>query len=158
MSVHKKHRYFEERKYNSMTKRMKTPMAILMALAMCLSTLLLPVSAANAEVSPCLSNLFNATFAFLADEDGGEAVVSYDGYEHSFVKAVVTFKLQKKNLLFFWKDLDEWTGSSTELYGVLGHVFPLDGKGTYRVNMSLAVVGNDGSADIIEDSLESTYS
>ena len=140
-----------------MTKFMKTPVAILMALAMCLSTLLLPVSAANTEVSPCLSNLAIASFGFLADADGGEASVSYDGYS-SFVKAVVTFKLQKKYMLFFWEDLDEWTGSSTDIHGVLVHVFPLDGKGTYRVNMSLAVVGNDGSADVIEDSLESTYS
>ena len=158
MSVHKKHRYFEERKYNSMTKRMKTPMALLMALAMCLSTLLLPVSAANTEVSPCLSHLSIASFGFVADEDGGEATVSYDGYESSFVKAVVTFKLQKKYMLFFWEDLGEWTGSSTELHGFFCHVFPLDGKGTYKMNMSLAVVGNDGSADVIEDSLERTYS
>ena len=141
-----------------MSRRMKTPMAILMAFAMCLSTFLLPIGAANATPSPRLSNLFSANFAFLADEDGGEATVSYEGYEHKFVKAVITFKLQKKYMLFFWEDLDEWTGSSTELYGHFVHVFPLDGKGTYRVNMSLAVVGNDGSADVIEDSMESTYS
>ncbi len=141
-----------------MTKRMKTPVAILMALAICLSTLLLPVSAIGVDPSPRLSNLFNANFIFLADEYGGEVSVSYEGYEHSFVKAAVTLKLQKKYLLFFWEDLDEWSATSTEIYGYFFHVFPLDGKGTYRVNMSLIVVGNDGSADVIEDSLESKYS
>lgn len=139
-----------------MTKRMKTPVAILMALAMCLSTLLLPVSATTSP-SPRLSHLSTASFGFYVDENGAEASVSYDGYS-SFVKAVVTFKLQKKYMLFFWEDLGEWRGSSTEIYGYFCHVFPLDGKGTYKMNMSLAVVGNDGSADVIEDSLERTYS
>ena len=139
-----------------MTKRMKTPVAMLMALAMCLSTMLLPISATT--TSPRLSNLFHASFGFYVGEDGAEGSVSYDGYEHKFVKAVVTLKLQKKYMLFFWEDLGEWTGSSTELHGYFCHVFPLDGKGTYKMNMSLAVVGNDGSADVIEDSLERTYS
>jgi hypothetical protein len=94
----------------------------------------------------------------VVDEEGGEAVVSYEGYEHSFVKAAVTFKLQKKYLLFFWEDLDEWSGISTNIHGFFVHLFPLDGKGTYKVNMSLAVMGNDGSVDVIEDSLERTYS
>lgn len=138
-----------------MTKRMKTPVAMLMALAMCLSTLLLPISATTP--SPRLSHLFHATFGFYAGEEGGEAVVSYDGYD-SFVKAAVTFKLQKKYLLFFWEDLDEWSATSTEQYGVFAHWFTLDGKGTYKMNMSLAVMGNDGAVDVIEDSLERTYS
>lgn len=141
-----------------MIKRMKVPVAILMTLVMCFSYLLLPVSAADANPSPRLSHLSSATFGFYAGEEGGEAVVSYDGYEHSFVKAAVTFKLQKKYLLFFWEDLDEWSATSTEKYGVFAHWFTLDGKGTYKMNMSLAVMGNDGSVDVIEDSLERTYS
>ena len=134
-------------------KRMKASLAVMMTLAICLSYLLLPLSATDAR----LSHLFNANFGFYVGEEGGEAAVSYDGYD-SFVKAAVTFKLQKKYLLFFWEDLDEWSATSTEKYGVFAHWFTLDGKGTYKMNMSLAVMGNDGAVDVIEDSLERTYS
>ena len=135
-------------------KRMKASLAVMMTLVICFSYLLLPLSATDAR----LSHLSAASFGFYVGEDGGEASVTYEAYRSSFVKAAVTFKLQKKYLLFFWEDLSEWSAISTDVIGSFVYEFPVNSKGTYKMNMSFAVMGNDGSVDVIEDSLERTYS
>ena len=140
-----------------MTKRIKTLVAMIMTLVMCLSCFTVFASAAETGVSPRLSHMAGGTFVFSATENGGEAYVSYDGYPDSFVSAKVTFQLQKRFLLVFWNDVAEWSATSTELCGYFYHEFELDGTGTYRLNMTLEVTGNDGTVDVITDSMEDKY-
>ena len=112
---------------------------------------------ANTGITPRLSHMGSASFGFSALESGGHVNVTYEGYDDSFVRAEVTIKLEKRYLLFFWKDKDEWSASSTEVWGDFYHIFELDGKGTYKATMTLKVYGIDGTYDIIEDSIESEY-
>ncbi len=140
-----------------MTKSIKTLAAVVLTLVMCFSCLTVFASAEETAISPRLSHMAGGSFSFSAGDYGGEAYVSYDGYSDSFVSAKVTFELQKRFLLVFWNDKDEWTATSTELRGYFYHMFELESKGTYRVNMTLEVTGKDGTVDVITDTIESTY-
>lgn len=70
----------------------------------------------------------------------------------------VTVKLQKKFLLLFWTDVDEWSSSSTENYGDFYHVFELNGTGTYKATFTLTITGTDGTVDTVTKEIESKYS
>ena len=145
-----------------MKKTAKTLLILALSLVMlftCIPTLAAEADAGtSAGVTPRLSHLGGATFGFSALDSGAHVDVSYEAYSASFVEARVTFKLEKKTLIFFWKDLDEWSATSTELWGDFYHIFALDGKGTYRATMRLEVWGIDGTCDVIEDSLQRKYS
>lgn len=140
-----------------MTKSIKALLAVVMTLVMCFSFLTVFASAEESGISPRLSHMSGGSFAFSAGDFGGEVCVSYEGYSTSFVSAKVTLELQKRYLLLFWRDIDEWSATSTVLYGEFFHVFELDGTGKYRVNMTLEVTGKDGTVDVITDTIESTY-
>jgi hypothetical protein len=108
----------------------------------------------NDGIMPCLEHISNAEFSFSALSDGGHVSVSYDGY-NSFVRADVTVKVEKRFLLVFWNDVDEWSASSTNPYGVFYHLFTLNGNGTYRATVTLTITGSDGTVDTITDEIES---
>lgn len=161
MSAFKKRyiKYLKRRK--NMKKTAKTLLILALSVVMFLTSI--PAFASNeavgasAGVSPRLSHMGGGAFSFNALESGGIAEVSYEGYPDTFVQATVTFKVEKRFLLFFWNDIGEWTGSSTELWGTLYHIFELDGSGKYRCNMTLEVLGTDGTKDVIQDTIESSY-
>ena len=140
-----------------MKRQAKILVSLVLAVVMCFSALSVSASAEEAGVSPRLSHMGGGAFGFSALEDGCHANVSYEGYSTSFVWARVTFELQKRTLLVFWKDIDTWTDTSTELWGFFYHVFEGTGKGTFRCNMTLEVLGNDGTYDVITDTIECTY-
>ena len=144
-------------KEKSMKKTAKTFLVLALSLVMLLMGI--PTSAAGTDtgISPRLSHMGGGAFTFSAHETGGHVDISYEGYSDSFVQATVTVKLQKKFLFFFWTDVDEWSATSTELWDNFYHCFELDGRGTYKATMRLEVLGTDGTVDVIEDSIESTY-
>ena len=144
-----------------MKKTTKSFLIICLALIMLLTNM--PVYASNnvsnsGTITPRWSHVNNVIFSFQATSSGGYIDVSYDGYEDSFAKANVHVKLQKKFLLVFWTDVDEWSSSSTDAYGLLSHVFELNGTGTYRAIFTFEVTGTDGSVDNLTDTIESKYS
>ena len=140
-----------------MKKHTKIFVATILTLVMCFSGLTAFASEENGGISPRLSHMSGGSCSFIAGDGEGHASVSYEGYSDSFMMAKVTFKLQKRFLLVFWNDVDEWSATNVELCGFFYHIFELDGKGTYRVKMTLEVAGNDGTIDVIEDTRESTY-
>lgn len=144
-----------------MKKTAKTLLVLALAVIMLVTGI--PTFAAESAgtstgVSPRFSHLGTAAFGFSTLDSGAHVDVSYEAYKSSFVVARVTFKLEKKTLLFFWKDLGEWSSSSTDYLGDFYHIFPLDGNGTYKATMRLEVWGTDGTCDLIEDSRQSKYS
>lgn len=139
-----------------MKKHVKILFAFVLTLIMCLSSIPVFASESDTGISPRLSHMSGARFAFSASEEGGQIAVIYEGYE-SFAQAKVTIKLQKRFLLLFWSDVDEWSSTSTDMFGEFYHTFTLNGKGTYKATMTLEVKGTDGTVDVITDSIESTY-
>ena len=138
-----------------MRKITKSLTALLLVAIMCLTSAT-AVFAAEGSPSPRLSHMSNGGFAFAATAEGGYVDATYHGYD-SFVRADITITLEKRYLLVFWEDMGEWSASSTDINGEFYHTFPLDGEGMYRANFTLIITGNDGTTDVITDSMKSKY-
>ena len=137
-----------------MRKITKTLVAILLIAVLSMTSV--TAFASNEGISPRLSHMSGGRLSFSATADGGYVDVSYYGYD-SFVRADLTVEIEKSFLLFFWKDVDTWSASSTEINGHFFHTFTLDGSGTYRAKFTLLITGNDGTVDTVTDVIESDY-
>ena len=144
-----------------MNKITKTLLIICLAVIMCITSM--PVTTFAAEnstqstVTPRWSHLENVNFSFSANSSGGHVGISYYGYTDSFARADIHVKLQKKFLLVFWTDVDEWSVSSTETEDDFYHCFTLNGTGTYKATLTMTVTGTDGTVDTVTDSGENKY-
>lgn len=145
-----------------MRKTTKTLLATCLALVLLFTGMPITALAASnnteATISPRFSHLIDVGFIFTATSSGGHTNVSYTGYSDSFAKADIHVKLQKRFLLVFWTDVDEWNVSSTEYYDDLSHSFALDGTGTYKATLTFTATGTDGTVDTYTDTIESKYS
>lgn len=143
-----------------MRKITKAFLIILLSVIMSLTSIPVFASEAqideNAGIMPRLSHMSGGLFSFNALSDGGYALVRYEGYD-SFVRADLTVKVEKRFLWVFWNEVDEWSDSSTELWGEFYHIFELNGSGTYRATFTLKVTGTNGTVDTVEQVIESKY-
>lgn len=137
-----------------MRKITKTLLITLLTLIMCFNAI--SVNASAAEIEPRLSHVMKVDFAFTASEAGGQLEISTVAYD-SFERIDVNVKLQKRFLLVFWNDVDEWNASSTDPDAILAHTFALNGTGMYRATLTVTVTGSDGTVDVITDTIESKY-
>ena len=106
------------------------------------------------EINPRLTNISFAATTFTVIDNIAEVVVDYEGRESNFSRAEVSVKVEKKFLLLFWKDVGEWTSSSTDVYGFIVGTCTADGSGTYRATITLTIYGKNGVNDVIEDVIE----
>ena len=137
-----------------MRKITKTLVAILLIAVLSMTSI--TSFASDEGISPRLSHTSDAAFSFAASANGGYIDVTYHGYD-SFVRADLTVKIEKKFLLFFWTEVDTWSGSSTERRGEFYDTIPLTGSGTYRATFTLTITGNNGTVDTIPSVLEDSY-
>ena len=134
-----------------MKKITKTLVAIMLTALMFLTNIV--AFATEGGIDPRLSHTADGSFGFTAVDNKGYIDVSYSGYD-SFVRADLNVKIQKRFLLVFWNDVDEWNASSTQKYGFFSHTFDLNGSGMYRAKFTLTVTGNNGTVDTITDTIE----
>lgn len=134
-----------------MKKITKTLIAVLLIAVMSMTNIV--AFATDEGPSPRLSHTSDGGFSFAAVDNVGYIGVTYYGYD-SFVRADLNVKIQKRFLLVFWNDVAEWNASSTEIEGNFDHEFDLDGSGMYRAKFTLTVTGNDGTQDVITDTIE----
>lgn len=145
-----------------MNKITKTLLIVCLAVIMCFTNM--PISAFAAEnntqstATPRWSHLSNVNYSFSATSTGGHVGISYTGYSDTFERADIHVKLQKKFLLVFWTDVDEWSVSSTETIDDFYHCFTLNGTGTYKATLTFTATGTDGSTDSFTDEIQSKYS
>ena len=109
--------------------------------------------ASDEGIAPRLSHVEDGGISFAATDNVGYIGVTYYGYD-SFVRADLNVKVQKRFLLVFWNDVYEWNASSTEIDGEFYHEFELNDRGMYRAKFTLTITGNDGTQDIITDTIE----
>lgn len=141
-----------------MNKLTKTFLITILLIVLCFSGTSFANASTNDNTNARLAHTNMANFLFTATNAEGEVVVQYAGNSDSFARADVTVKLQKKILLFFWTDVDEWSASSTEENGIFSHIFTLNGTGTYKATFTLTVTGMDGTVDTVTKEIESKYS
>ena len=134
-----------------MKKITKTLVAILLIAVM--STTHVAAFATDEGISPRLSHVCDGGISFAAYDNIGHMDVTYYGYD-SFIRADLNVKVQKRFLLVFWNDVYEWNTSSTEIEGHFYHECELNGSGMYRAKFTLTVTGNDGTQDVITDTIE----
>ena len=134
--------------------------AILLIATMCLTSVTTFASEGgtneNEGIMPCLENTGSYNFSFSATSGGGEIIVTYRG-ESTFSRADVTVKIEKRNLLVLWKDVYEFSVSSTDVNGYIYRSCPLDGSGKYRATITLTVYSTNGSSDSITETIKSDY-
>jgi hypothetical protein len=118
----------------------------------------IPAYADDMGISPRFTNMDSSSMSFTVTHDNmANIYVSYRGRSSTFLRAELTVKIEKKFLLVFWKDIAEWTSTSTDVIDYFANSFPADGKGTYRAKIKLTVYGTNGVNDVIEDTIESEY-
>lgn len=143
---------------------MKKKIITVISLVLVIAMMCCNVSVLAASVTPRWTNCDQYSFTFSITDDGTAHVrVGYTGDSNKFAEARLTVQLEKRFLLVFWNTVDigypndEWTETSTELYGNFYNSFALSDTGTYRAVMTLEIVGKDGSVDVIEDKIEYKY-
>lgn len=136
-------------------KKLTKSIAIILLLTLMLITNV-TAFATDEGVNPRLSHLGSFNFSFTATEDGGYTSVRYIGYA-SFARADLNVKIEKRSLLVLWNDVAEWNASSTETDGYFGHVFTLNGSGTYRATFTLTITGSDGTQEVVTETIKSKY-
>ena len=140
-----------------MKKTIKSIMLVLLSMLICVGSIPVYAAEEHNQVTPRLSHMADASFAFDATSSGGYITVTYTGYEASFVSAKLTVKVEDRFLWVFWSEVGTWTTTSTDIDGFLSYVMPLNAAGTYRATFTLEVTGKDGTVDIITDTIESAY-
>ena len=125
-----------------MKKISKLFFTLLLIAAMCLANVSAFASNGqtneNEGVMPCLEHTSNYSCYFSAASDGGHVIVSYTG-DSNFSYAVVNVKIEKRNLLVFWKDICEFSVTSADVNGYIYRLCQLDGTGNSRATLTLTV-------------------
>ncbi len=119
-------------------------------------------TAGASDVMPCFNNTSSVIDSFGINSNGKATVaVDYSGYTSS--SATITVKLQKKFLIFFWKDVDIGQPDNTWTDYVYGTDFTkeythyLSDTGKYRAIITYTVSGVGGPDDVIEHTHEDEY-
>ena len=140
-----------------MKKLVKTFIITFLSIILCFNGTTLAHASTIDSTTPRLSHTNIANFLFTASSAGGEVVIQYTGNVESFARAEVNVKLQKRFLLLFWSDVDEWNTNSTKYSDILTHTFSLNGTGTYKAIFTVKIIGIDGTVDTYTNEIESKY-
>lgn len=141
---------------NSMKKIFKRCLLILLSLTLlCLSVL---PAFADSQPTPRYTNTYDCVTSFGVNSSGANFAVSYTASEETFLEAKLTVTVEKKVLGLFWNDVGTWSGYCYDALGYIADTIPASGKGTYRATFRLIVYGNQGIADVIDDTIEVKYS
>ena len=148
------------RKEKTMKNLTKLFFAILLIATMCLTNVTAFANEAqtndNEGIMPCLDHTISRNFLFEASSSGGSVSISYYG-DSTFSHAEITVKIEKRNLLLFWKDIYEFSVTSTDVNGSIYRLCPLDGSGNYRATMTLTIYGTNGTSDSETETVTSKY-
>lgn len=130
----------------------KTLIIMLLVLTMPLGTVTALAAENESAITPRLSHINDANMQFSVENNQGYASLIYNCYS-SIISVDLHIKVEKRFLLAFWNDIDEWSTTSTNPRGVIEHYFTLNGNGTYRATFTLEVTGSDGTVDVITDTI-----
>lgn len=121
--------------------------------------LMIPVYAAENEITPYFNNTIRASARFNI-EDNGEAVVtlSFTGYSSCATGATFTSKIQKSTSSG-WTDVSgaSWVDEFDAARGAVEHIYQLNSTGIYRLVYEIVVRGTCGEPDVISDTIEDQY-
>lgn len=133
---------------------MKRMLSIIFAVLFSLF-LLTPVYAMNSSIE--LYSIGGGNGSFFISPDG-TANISYQHIGDALTDSItITVKLEKKNLIFFWKDIEEWTITSYDIVSSGELEYQLTKSGTYRCTIVYEVTNTDGTTETHEYQKEVEY-
>lgn len=143
---------------------MKKKLCLLLSIITIIGSLYVPVFANDSGITPYLNNTSSADLVFNIDSTGlAVSTVTLIGYDGVTTHAEISTKIQKKHLIFFWKDVDigypdnTYTATINGTVGIDEAEFQLSSKGTYRNLTTVTVYGTGGAADVLEFEIEYKY-
>ena len=117
-----------------------------------------PNSVFASNVMPRNNNTLSTNTIFTIFDDGDAAVAMHlEGYPGITTGATISIKIEKRNLLVFWKDIVEETIIVNDYYYFDELHYQLEKTGTYRCTVTYTVYGTGGEADVITSELTDTY-
>ena len=136
---------------------MKRIISLIVCLVIIASVGCITVSAAGAGVTPRYNNLEYTQATFNIDSNGNaNIVVGYSGYQGITTGARITILLEKRNLLVFWKDIQEWVITSDQYRATFLRSSTVS-SGTYRVTVRFEISGTGGATDVYETEIKDSY-
>ncbi len=106
-----------------------------------------------------LNNNTNLTKTKFVISDTGDAIVTvkYEGYPNITTGAIISIKIEKRNLLLFWTDVVEETITVNNYYYANALHYQLEDTGTYRCTVEYVISGTGGADDVITYEEEQKY-
>ena len=127
--------------------------ALLLLFSVAVSMFSITASAEEKQIMPRLDNAIDIYTQFNIVNGNAVASISYNGYEGIFTEAHVYVKLEKRNLLVFWKDVTEWETVSYNSTDSIEFTYPVD-SGKYRATIRVEIFGTNGTSDVVENELK----
>ena len=136
---------------------MKRRICLILSCILVLS--LIMTTAVSASDISTYNNHTMVTYTLFSITDSGEACVTYEfiGYKGITAGAVMTIKIEKRNLLFFWNEVVEDCFVVAGESGMGCRDYQLTSKGTYRCTVTYRVSGTTGVDDLITFEDTKTY-
>ena len=105
------------------------------------------------------NNNTSSTYTAFSISNNGSAIVSveYMGYPNITTNATITIKIEKRNLLVFWKDIVSDTIVVNAQYFTDNFTYQLEDTGTYRCTVVYTISGTGGADDVITFEDTKTY-
>lgn len=136
---------------------MKRFISLLLCLVIICSFGCTVVNAQAEQITPRYNNMAYTDTSFNIDSNGNATVYAgYTGYSGITTGAKITILLEKKNLVFFWKDIEEWVITSSDYYGNFTRSCAVS-SGNYRVTITFEISGSGGATDVYEVELKDSY-
>ena len=116
------------------------------------------LSVLASDIMP-LNNNTNLTKTNFVISDTGDAIVTvkYEGYPNITTGAIISIKIEKRNLLLFWTDVVEETITVNNYYYANALHYQLEDTGTYRCTVEYVISGTGGADDVITYEEEQKY-
>ena len=110
------------------------------------------------NIAPYYNNIILTDTTFNINENGKAGVsVYYDGYPGATTGATICIKIEKRNLLVFWKEVVNDVYYFREESHAETFVYQLEKTGTYRCTVDYLISGTGGTDDEITFQDTKTY-
>ena len=109
-------------------------------------------------ITPYYNNTSNTSTSFVITDDGeANVAVRYTGRSDVTTGATICIKIEKRNLLVFWKEVVNDVYYFREESHAETFVYQLEKTGTYRCTVDYLISGNGGTDDEITFQDTKTY-
>ncbi|MBE6664611.1 MAG: hypothetical protein E7603_00135 [Ruminococcaceae bacterium] len=110
------------------------------------------------EIMPRYNNVLFTTTSFnITDAGEARVAVNYEGLDSNLIVATITIKIEKRNLLIFWKDVVDDTNIVYGSSYINTYVYQLEKTGTYRCTVEYVLSGAGGADDVVTFEDTKTY-